>query len=118
MGMTSLTIEVGNPAKPDATEKVKFCVDSGALYSVVPAALLKKLGIKPLMVQEFSLANGSAIHREKGIALFRYGNAVGGADVIFGQKGDKMLLGATALEALGLCLDPIQGRLLPLPLSI
>ena len=44
MGLTVLEIEVGNPAKPDVTEKIEFLIDSGAIYSVVPTSVLKKAG--------------------------------------------------------------------------
>jgi hypothetical protein len=94
MGLTVLTIEVANPARPNITERLEFLVDSGAFYSVVPAATLKKLGIKPLVTEEFRLPDGSKISRKKGVAVFRYGKRVGGADVIFGEKGDSLLLGA------------------------
>ncbi|MBI5528470.1 MAG: aspartyl protease family protein [Deltaproteobacteria bacterium] len=118
MGLTVLEIEVGNPARPKVTRKVEFLVDSGAIYSVVPAAVLKRLGIKPTSKQEFRLADGSKIVRKKGIALFKFGKQVGGADVIFGQKGDSTLLGAFTLEALGLALDPIKRQLRPLPMVL
>ncbi len=108
MGLTVLEIEVGNPASPDVREKVEFLIDSGAIYSVVPSAVLDRLGIRPLTEQEFRLANGSKIIRKKGIALFKYGDRIGGADVIFGEDGDQSLLGAFTLESLGLALDPLR----------
>jgi predicted aspartyl protease len=118
MGLTTLSIEVGNPAKPGVTEKIQFLVDSGAVYSVVPAPVLKRLRIKPLAEEEFRLADGSTIVRKKGIALFKYGDRVGGADVIFGQQGDSLLLGTLTLGALGLSLDPLRRGLKPLPMIL
>ena len=97
---------------------VEFLVDSGAIYSVVSAKVLKKLKIKPLDKQEFRLANGDRIIRKKGVAVFRYGERVGGADVIFGEEGDSALLGALTLEALGLVLDPLRRELKPLPMIL
>lgn len=118
MGLTVLEIEVGNPAEPAVTEKVEFLIDSGAIYSVVPAPILERLGIRPLAEQDFRLANGEKIVRKKGIALFRYGDRVGGADVVFGEEGDSMLLGAFTLESLGLALDPLRRELKPLPMLL
>ena len=118
MGLTFLEIEVGNPATPEVTEKVEFLIDSGAIYSVVPTLILERLGIKPLAEQEFRLANGEKITRKKGIALFKYGDRVGGADVIFGEQDDAILLGAFTLEALGLALDPLKRVLRQLPMII
>ena len=116
--MTVLEVEVGNPANPDTTEKIEFLIDSGAIYSVVPTPVLERLGIQPLAMQEFRLANGSKIARKKGVAVFRYGERLGGADVIFGEEGDSTLFCAFTLEALGLSLDPLRRELKPLPVLL
>ena len=118
MGLTVITIEVGNPAKPQHTVPVEFLVDSGAIYSVVPSTILKKLALTPVSEETFTLANGQKIKRKKGIALFKLKDRIGGADVIFGQPGDSTLLGAFSLEALGLALDPLKRELKPLPLIL
>lgn len=80
--------------------------------------MLERLGISPLDSQEFRLADGTKIVRQKGGALFRYGDRVGVADVIFGQEGDSNLLGATTLESLGLSLDPLRRELRPMPMVL
>lgn len=118
MALTTLTVEIGNPAKPEVTEKVDLLVDSGAIYSVVPQGTLERLGIKPLTTEEFRLADGSKIARKKGGALFKFEGRVGVADVIFGETGDSRLLGALTLESLGLSLDPVRRELKPLPMIL
>ena len=118
MGLTTLEVEIANPARPEVTEKLDFLIDSGAIYSVVPAPVLERLGIKPLAEQEFRLANGEKIVRQKGVAVFRYKDKVGGADVVFGEEGDASLLGAFTLEALGLALDPLKRELRELPMML
>jgi len=118
MGLTTVELEIGNPASPERMEKLDFLIDSGAIYSVVPAPVLERLGIKPLAEQEFRLGNGEKIVRQKGAAVFRYGDRVGGADVIFGEPGDSTLLGAFTLEALGLALDPLKRELRELPMML
>ena len=72
MGLTVLEIGVANPARPERTTPVEFLIDSGTVYSVVPAAILEDLGIRPLADQSFRLADGSKITRKKGVAVFRY----------------------------------------------
>lgn len=118
MGLTFLSIGVGNPAAPDTVEEIKFLIDSGAIYSVVPAPILGRLGIHPVSEETFRLANGGEVVRRKGIALFRYQGRVGGADVIFGEPDDAVLCGAFTLEALGLALDPLRRELNPLPMLL
>jgi len=118
MGLTTMRLRVGNVALPEITEELDFLVDSGAIYSVVPEEVLRRLGVLPLAEQEFRLANGTRIVRKKGVALFRHGARVGGADVIFGEPDDALLLGAFTLESLGLCLDPLRRELLPVPMVL
>ncbi len=118
MGLTVLNLEVGNPANPEVTERVEFLIDSGAVYSVVATEILDRLGIRPLNEQEFRLADGSKIRRKKGGAVFKYGDRIGVADVIFGEPDDSSLLGAFTLEALGLSLDPLRRELKPLPMIL
>ena len=118
MGLTVLEVEVGIPANPEDTRLVELLIDSGAIYSVIPAPVLEDLGILPLAEQEFRLADCSKITRRKGIALFKYGDRIGGADVIFGEREDSTLLGAFTLEALGLALYPLRRELIPLPMIL
>ena len=118
MGLTVLNVEVGKPANPEVTETGELLIDSGAVYSVVPKPILEQLGIRPLAEQEFRLADGSRITRTKGTAIFRYGERIGGADVIFGEEGDSQLLGAFTLEALGLSLDALRRELRELPMIL
>jgi len=90
-------------------------VDSGAPFAIVPAAVLRRLGMRPRRREQFRLADGTAITRRVAIAGFEYEGHVGGATVIFGEPGDAPLLGALALESLGFVLDPVRRGLLPLP---
>jgi len=100
------------------TEKLEFLIDSGAIYSAVPKRILKRLKIKPIGEQTFRLTDGGKIVRKKGVALFKYKDQIGGADVIFSEEGDSLLLGAFTLEALGLALDPLRRELKPLPMIL
>jgi predicted aspartyl protease len=118
MGVTVLSIDIASLANPEVTERLEFIVDSGAVYSVVPAPVLERLGILPLKQDRFRLANGTYIVRRRGAAVFRYGEFVGGADVIFGEPGDATLLGALTLESIGLSLDPIRRELTPMDLIL
>ncbi len=118
MGLNVLDVEVGNPANPDVTRKLEFLIDSGAVYSVVPTEVLEELGIQPIADQEFRLADGSKIVRRKGGALFRYGEAVGGGDVLFGEIDDCQLIGSLTLGSLGFALDPLKRQLKPLPMIL
>ncbi len=118
MGLTHIEASIANPARPKRGMRLTFLVDSGAFYSVVPAATLRKLGIKPHSRRTFTLADGSQITRRLGDILFRLDNTQGASPVIFGEKGDSILLGAVSLEALGFILDPLKRKLRPAPMLL
>jgi aspartyl protease family protein len=118
MGLTHIRVKIANPAKPGKSTTLKFLVDSGTLYSVVPGKILRRLGIKPHSTRTFTLADGTEIKRWMGDAIFAYDSSKGASPVIFGEVGDSTLLGSVSLEALGLMLDPIRRVLKPLPMVI
>lgn len=95
--------------------KGHFLVDSGAVFSVVPTSVLKKLGIKPVDKQTFNLANGEVVEKQIGNASFEYQHKLRSSPVVFGEEGI-FLLGAVTLESLGVILDPINRELKPLPM--
>jgi predicted aspartyl protease len=116
VGLTILRLDVADPADVARREAVDFLVDSGAVYSFVPGEVLRRLGIDPHGRQQFRLADGSLIERDRGDAVCFYAGRRGAAPVIFAEPGDATLLGAVTLESLGLVLDAIRRDLVPLPL--
>lgn len=118
MGLTHIKARIANPARPNRKARVTFLVDSGAVYSVVPAAVLRRLGIRPHSARSFILADGTEIRRQIGDATFFIDRHRGASPVIFGEKGDSALLGTVSLESLGLLLDPMKRVLRPLPLVL
>ena len=115
MSITYLDIKLKNPQNPKKSVVGHFLVDSGAVFSVIPASLLKKLDIKPTDKQKFSLANGEIIEKQIGNALFEYRGKLRSSPVVFGEE-DIYLIGAVTLESLGVILDPINRELKPLPM--
>ncbi|KPL02741.1 MAG: hypothetical protein AMJ73_08330 [candidate division Zixibacteria bacterium SM1_73] len=118
MGLVYIEVGIANPGRPKKMAKAKFLVDSGALYSVVSEKVLSKLGIKAESKVTFNLANGEAIERKIGNALFQYQGKRRASPVIFGESGDSTLLGTITLEALGFALDPLSRELRPLPMIL
>jgi predicted aspartyl protease len=117
MAITYLKVKVVNPWQPTKVLERRFLVDSGAIYSVIPAEELKKLGVKPEGSQKFILANGQEIEKEIGEVKFFYQNRSATSKVIFGNPG-VYLLGVTTLENLGMILDPLTRELKPLPMLL
>ena len=114
MGLTNPKLVVKENRRARRKAAVSFLIDSGAVYSLVPEPTLKKLGIRPYRRVDFALADGRTITRKVGDAYFEFQGEGGAAPVIFGEKGDEPLLGATTLESIGLVLDPFKRRLIPM----
>lgn len=120
MGLTYVKVRVGNPANGHRAEReeVNCLVDSGAVYSLIPGRILRKLRIKAHSTREFVLANGEVIRRRLATATFEYEGRRGDSMVIVGEAGDDPLLGATTLEGFGLVLDPFRRELRPMKLPL
>lgn len=86
-------------------------VDSGAVYTVLPGNVVKKLKLKSSFDQEFSLADGTEVKRAIGSASITYEGRELTMPVVLGENGDNPLLGATTLESFGLVLDPFKQKL-------
>lgn len=118
MRITFVRAKIKNPQNPKKQLEEEFMVDSGAIYSVVPASYLEKLGMKSHRKQEFTLADGTKVEREIGDAIFELEGRKAASPIIFGKRGDSLLLGAFTLEALGLMLDPFKRKLKPMKLLL
>ena len=118
MGFTKTVVEVANAERPDLKADVELLVGSGASYSVVAEDFLRRLQVRPLEEREFTLANGERIRRKVGGVRVRVGERMGFCSVIFGEMHDQPVLGVTALEELGLELDPTTKQLRPAELFL
>jgi clan AA aspartic protease len=106
-------MQVGNPTDPTRRTTLELLVDTGAIYSIVPAATLGELGIEPKLRKRFRTADGRSIQRAFAEATFAYNGEEATSRVIFGEPEDATVLGVHALEALGLQVDPVTGKLEP-----
>jgi clan AA aspartic protease len=114
MGITTQYLKVKESRKAKDSAEVNFMIDSGAVYSLVPGKILKKLGVEPYRELDFALADGTKISRKVGESYFELNGEGATAPVIFGEKDDEPLLGATTLEAMGLVLNPFTRTLHPM----
>ena len=95
-------------------ETVKFLVDSGATYSLLPKAAWEALGLKPRKKMSFTLADGTTVERSVSEALISFPQGEAHSPVILGEEGDEPLLGVVTLEILGLVFNPFQRTLQPM----
>ena len=97
----------------------KLLVDTGSEYTWLPTSTLERIGIEREKKDlTFVMANGQQITRSVGFGIIRVGGNFTIDEVVFGEKGDLLLLGARALKGLNLTIDPVRKKLVaagPLP---
>src|SRR5213594_2216299 len=82
-GMTRVRVRVVNLADASRFAEVDMVVDSGAIYSVVPAGVLRRIGVVSRETQTFGLAHGEGVRRSVGDLRYEVGDRSGAAPVIF-----------------------------------
>ena len=112
MGTFQVEMGIGDPERQHY-EYVEALVDSGSTYNILPASLLRRLGIEVQGSGTFRLADGRRIEREMGATRVRLNGEEFTAPVIFGEEGVQPLLGAVTLEIFRLAIDPVDMRLIP-----
>ena len=112
MGTFQVEMGIGDPERQHY-EYVEAHVDSGSTYNILPASLLRRLGIEVQGSGTFRLADGRRIEREMGETRVRLNGEEFTAPVIFGEEGVQPLLGAVTLEIFRLAIDPVDMRLIP-----
>jgi len=113
-GAFRVTIEIGDP-RGERFESLEALVDTGATYMWIPRSVLERLGAAPSFRFPFILADGRRIEREMAETRIRLNGQTRTTLVVFGDEGTLPLLGAYALEGLGLAPDPVNRRLIPVP---
>lgn len=115
MGAIHINATVRNPAERQKCWQGRFLVGTGATESVVPKRHLHAIGLQPEELRLYELADGTEV--ELGVAgvrlelmdTFTLGLAV------FGDDEAEPILGVTALESIGIEIDPRNQRLKRLP---
>jgi len=112
MGITYVEGKVRGPAGKE--ESVRFLVDSGATYSLLPERVWQAIGLKPVREHSFTLADGSMTTRKVSECYIILPAGEAHTPVILGEPDDEALLGVVTLEILGLILDPFKRTLKPM----
>ena len=113
MGITQVTVTaaVRNPARPQRFWEGLFLVDTGAVDCMVLGKHLRALGLKKRGQRLYELADGSEITFDVTIAEIEFMGERVGATVIYGPDDAEPILGVTALESVGIDVDPRSQRL-------
>jgi hypothetical protein len=96
-------------------------VDADATLSWLPATVLHELGIAPKKLWHFRQADGTELARSTGYAIVHVAGTQTSDEIVFGEPGDVVLLGARSLGGLNLRVEPATKRLVdagPAPAAV
>ena len=113
MGTVRVDVEIENPVRPGERRTLKsVLVDTGAALSWFPAAALQPLGVERLKVWRFRRADGAVLARWTSAVNLRVAGVQTFDEVVLGEPGDLVLLGAHSLAGLNLRIDPFTKQLI------
>lgn len=82
---------------------------------MAPAKALVRAGIRRRGRMAYELADGTTVEYDFGLAEIEFMGELTSGRVIFGSDDCEPLLGVTALESVGIMIDPASQRLKRLP---
>lgn len=115
MGLIHIPVTLRSFERIDAAFEASFLVDTGATDSMAPASELRRIRVSPVGRMAYELADGSAHEYQFGLARIEFMGEVTAGRVLFGPDGVEPLLGVTALESIGITIDPVTQTLKRLP---
>jgi clan AA aspartic protease len=115
MGLTHVSVSLKVPGRSNGGFEGLFQVDTGATDSMAPASELTKAGIQTVGRRSYELANGSVHEYAFGLAQIEFMGEITAGRVISGPEGVEPILGVTALESVGITIDPATRTLKRLP---
>ena len=112
MGLTHVTVALGNLKTDGIPFEAEFLVDTSAIDCLAPAQALTQAGISSEGRDVYELANGELVEYPFGFARVSFMGAETVSKVIFGPEGCEPLLGVVALESTGIGVDPVSRTLM------
>lgn len=115
MGATHVTVAIRNPAEPERAWEGLFLVDTGATDCLVPRKHLESIGLLPRTQRIYGLADGSEIRLDVTGGEIQFMGETTWGTIVFGEDTAEPLLGVTALESVGIEVEPRNQILTRLP---
>ena len=93
-------------------------VDTRSFYSVIPAEILRELGIEPAVEGRFNYRDGSILKLPIGWARVALPGKAGHSHVAFGNDPRQTVIGGLTLVEMALAADPENKSFIPGELSL
>ena len=100
-------------ASGNGAETLEALVDTGSSFTMVPAAVLERLGVEPHRTVPLRLANGQRERRRIGWVRIELDGMEETTLCVFGEPGSPPIIGAHTLEGFLLAVDTLEQRLVP-----
>ncbi|MBI4402331.1 MAG: retroviral-like aspartic protease family protein [Nitrospirae bacterium] len=114
MGTFSVKFILKHPLRTDQQLELEGLVDTGALFTQVPANLLDQIGLASSGTRAVHYADGTKDVVPVADAKIAIHGVETPTMVLCGKPNSLVLLGAATLETLGLGVDSIHKRLIPI----
>src|SRR5437870_12503802 len=111
MGLTKVTTKLTSLVDSQKSFEALFLVDTGATDSMAPSDELEKLGVKQEGKMAYELADGTVKEYAFGLVRIEFMGETTAGGVVFGVTGTEAQLGVTALESVGIMVDPTDKTL-------
>jgi len=115
MGITKVTTKISSMEGKNGFYEDVFLVDTGATDSLAPSDELEKIPIAKIGKMSYSLADGTIREYQYGLARIEFMGEITAGRIIFTSPGTEPILGVTALESVGIMVDPANKTLQRLP---
>jgi clan AA aspartic protease len=115
MGLIHVTVSLKALGQADGPYEAEFLVDTGATDSLAPSVELRRIGVQPIGKMAYELADGTLQEYPFGLVQISFMGEITAGRVIFGPDDAEPILGVTALESVGITIDPANRTLKRLP---
>jgi predicted aspartyl protease len=114
----TVKVKVWNPAEPGHFAEADVWADTGAAYSWISKTRLEPLDVQKVRRLQFHTIEGHTVERDLAAVFLSVDGFTGGDNVVVAEPGDLEVLGAHSLESLGLSVDPVHKKLVPLVVAL
>jgi len=118
MGIFYINAVLAHSRDSKRQRKLRFLVDTGAFFTVVPRDVLADLKVSPVGEERVQFVDGRKARWKVGEARLEIDGRSVTTLVLFGKKGIQPLLGAYSLVGLRLTVDLRHRRLARMPVVI
>lgn len=115
MGLTKVTTKLTSLYDPQGIYESVFLVDTGAIDCMAPSDELERIGVRREGKMAYELVDGTVKEYPYGLVRIEFMGEITAGRVAFGGHGSEPILGVTALESVGIMVDPASKTLKRLP---